>query len=99
MRLVAATLALAMCLLGCRSEVPFPIAADVYYVGADQEGCSASTYLVGVLVIDRDRLVIQDDHGVSTSLTWRGTYSARQLAGGEVEVMNGWTVVATTGHR
>jgi hypothetical protein len=98
MRRVAATLALALCLLGCRAEVPvrFPIGMDVYYTGGG--GCTASSYLVGRLVIDHDRLVLRDDQGVMTELTWRGSYRAR-MAGDEVEIVDGWTVVATSGRR
>jgi hypothetical protein len=96
LRRVVATLALTLCLLGCRSEVPFTIAGDLYWTGG--EGCPSSAYLVGTLVIDRDRLVLQDDRGVMTGLTWRGSYRAR-MAGDQVEIVDGRTVVATSGHR
>lgn len=97
MRWAITTLALTLSLAGCGSEVPFPMSADVFYVGGDK--CPASTFLVGVLVIDDGRLAIQDDEGALTRLTWRAVNRARQLPGGEVEVMDGWTVVATTGRR
>ena len=96
MRRVVATLALALCLVGCRSEVPFTIAGDLYWTGG--EGCPSSTFLVGTLVIDHDRLVLQDDQGVMTSLVWRGSYAAR-MAGDAVEIVDGWTVVAKSGGR
>jgi hypothetical protein len=104
MRGVAATLALALALAlaliaGGVTDAPFGIATDVLYTQG--VGCTgASTYLVGVLAVDGGNLVIQDDRGVVTPLIWRGSYSARRgLLGGEVEVMDGRTVVATTGQR
>jgi hypothetical protein len=103
MRSALTTLALTLSLMGCGSEVPppFPIAADVYYTGG--ESCAASTYLAGLLLIDRttqpNRLVIQDDRGDKTSITWRGWGYRFRMAGDQVEVVDGWTVVATSGRR
>jgi hypothetical protein len=103
MRRVVSGLAVALCLFGCSAEVPvtFPIAGDIYYTGG--ESCKASAYFVGLLMIDRtvepNRLVVQDDQGAKTGITWRGWGYSFRMAGDEVEVVDGWTVVATSGGR
>ena len=102
MRRSLTALALALSLLGCAAEVPpsFTITADIYYTGWG--GCTASTYLVGLLMIDRtvqpNRLVVHDDRGDMKAITWRGSYRFR-MAGDEVEIVDGWRVVATSGRR
>ena len=102
MRRVVAGLALTVCLVGCQAEVPppFPITGDIYYTSG--QSCTASAYLVGLLMIDRstqpDQLVVEDDGGDKTGVTWRGDYRFR-MAGDEVEVVDGWRVVATSGRR
>ena len=94
-------LVIAVCALGCGSSAP---AATSYLLTTDIAGgnrCSASEYVTGVLVHDPTLgLVIRDDQGVATHIVWRQSDSARQLPGGEIEVLDSSeTVIATSGRR
>ena len=81
------------------TDAPFAIEGDILFTQGN--GCwAAPTGLVGELVVDGGRLAIQDDRGLVTPVIWRAANTARRgLLGGEVEVIYGWSVVATTGHR
>ena len=71
MRRVTTTLALVLSLAGCQAAASTPeptyiLAADVIHTR-----CGASTYIVGLIVVDRSgSLAIQDDDGVTTRLLW-----------------------------
>ncbi len=102
---VTTIVALALCFVGCQSPAagsskePVLVAGDVFFVGADAGGCTGSTSIVGRLVITDDRrLVLQDDQGVNTMITWRGSFGSR-MNGDEVEILDGGTVIARSGGR
>ena len=99
MRRVIAILLLAMAVAGCQFvQKPIFVQSDVFYVGPDSGGCvPPSTYLVARLVITDDRrLVLQDNQGVMTSVTWRGGFNVR-TTDDEVEILDGSTVIAKKG--
>ena len=92
-------LVIAACAAGCGSSAP---AATSFLLTTDISGgnrCSPSEYVTGVLVHDPNLgLVIRDDQGVFTHVVWRTSDSARQLPGGEIEVLDSSeTVIAMSG--
>ena len=71
MRRVITTLALVLSLVGCQAPAPTP--EPTYVLAADiiNTRCGASTYIVGLIVVDPSgNLAIQDDEGVTTPLLW-----------------------------
>ena len=94
-------LAVAVCALGCGPAAP---AATSFLLTTDVSGgnpCTASESVTGVLVLDATLgLVIRDDLGVVTPIVWRQSDKARQLPGGDIEVLDSSeTVIATSGNR
>jgi hypothetical protein len=79
---------------------PFDISGDLYY--GEGGGCEASRFLVGVIVGDPELgLAIRDDQNVVHPVIWHGGYKYRwsSTSPGEVELLHGSTVMATTGRR
>ena len=96
MRRVIAIFLVALGIGGCQR--PVFVTVDVFYVGPDSGGCvPPSTYLVARLVVTDDRrLVLEDDQGAITAVTWRGSFSSRTV-GDDVEILDGATVIARSG--
>jgi len=111
-RRVIAKVALTFGLLGCAvmpadTPVPYGLTTDVIGPGT----CGVDTYLAGPLVLfsgsrssgsitPNTGLAIQDDQYGIVPMIWHTGIGARQLPGGEVEVLDSvGTVLATTGHR
>ena len=98
-RLAVGSLALGLCLLGCGSlfDQPVRLATGVGELGGMENAC-ITYYNVGVLIADPETgTAAQGDFGI-VPLIWPLRYTARRLAGGEIEVLNGnGELVATTG--
>ena len=69
-RRVLPTLALLVSLVGCQASTPAP--EPTYVLAADviHSRCGASTFIIGLIVVDSGKLAIQDDDGVITPLLW-----------------------------
>jgi hypothetical protein len=93
MRQMTITIALATSMLACGSPARTDLSFTTDIIG---NPCPADTHVEGVLV--------EGTHAGTaigaTPLIWPMSYSARRVAGGAVEVVDGdGTVIATTGGR
>ena len=99
MRQIAATLVLAMVLLGCAVAGGTVELDTIKGPVSDRRGCFTFSY-TGELIVDKTRgIALMDDEGGITPLMWPPGFTARWI-GSEVEVLDpAQTVVATTGQR